>query len=73
MVKNPPANARERRHEFDPWVGKIPWSRKWQPTPVLLPAEFDGQRSRMGHRPWGHKEWGMTAQHRGQVGREGAE
>ena len=24
---------------FDPWVGKIPWRRKWQPTPVLLPGE----------------------------------
>ena len=69
MVKNPPANPRERRHEFDPWVGKIPWSRKWQSTPVLLPAEFDGQRSPMGHSPWGHKESGMTAQHTGAGGK----
>ena len=30
---------------FDPWVGKIPWRRKWQPTPVFLPGEFHGQRS----------------------------
>ena len=29
-----------RRHGFDPWVGKIPWSRKWQPTPVFLPGKF---------------------------------
>ena len=29
-----------RRHEFDPWVGKIPWSRKWQPTSVFLPEDF---------------------------------
>ena len=28
-----------------PWVGKIPWSRKWQPTPVFLPGESHGQRS----------------------------
>ena len=27
---------RSKRHRFDPWVGKIPWRRKWQPTPVFL-------------------------------------
>ena len=30
---------------FDPWVGKIPWSRKWQPTPGFLLGESHGQRS----------------------------
>ena len=47
-----------RRHErlmFNPWVGKIPWSRKWQPTPVLLPGESHGQRSLAGCGPWDHK------------------
>ena len=39
---------RHRRHEFDPWVGKIPWRRKWQPTPVFLLGEFHGQRSLAG-------------------------
>ena len=34
-----------RRREFDPWVRKIPWRRKWQPTPVLLPGRSHGQRS----------------------------
>ena len=34
-----------RRHRFDPWVRKIPWSRKWQPTPVFLPRKFRGQKS----------------------------
>ena len=34
-----------RRPGFDPWVGKIPWRRKWQPTPVLLPGKSHGQRS----------------------------
>ena len=34
-----------RRHEFNPWVGKIPWRRKWQPSPVFLPGKFHGQRS----------------------------
>ena len=33
---------------FDPWVGKIPWTRKWQPTPVFLPGESHGQRSLVG-------------------------
>ena len=32
-----------RRPGFDPWVGKIPWSRKWQPTPVFLPGKSHGQ------------------------------
>ena len=30
---------RHKRHRFDPWVGKIPWRRAWQPTPVFLPEE----------------------------------
>ena len=34
-----------RRPGFDPWVRKIPWRRKWQPTPVFLPGESHGQRS----------------------------
>ena len=33
-----------RRLGFNPWVGKIPWRRKWQPTPVFLPGESHGQR-----------------------------
>ena len=36
---------RARRHRFDFWVGKIPWRREWQPTPVFLPGEYHGQRS----------------------------
>ena len=47
---------RHKRHGFDPWVRKIPCSRKWQPTPVLLPGEFHGQGSLVGYSPWGHKE-----------------
>ena len=34
-----------RRPGFHPWVGKIPWRRKWQPTPVLLPRKSHGWRS----------------------------
>ena len=41
-----------RRQGFDPWVGKIPWRRKWQPTPVLLPEKFHGWRSLVGYSPW---------------------
>ena len=41
---------------FDPWVRKIPWSRKQQRTPVFLPGKFHGQRSLAGYIPWGHKK-----------------
>ena len=41
--------------EFHPWVRKIPWRRKWQPTPVFLPGASNGQRSLAGHSPWGHR------------------
>ena len=41
-----------RRHGFDPWVGKIPWRRAWQLTPVFLPGESPGQRSLVGCSPW---------------------
>ena len=42
------------------WVGKIPWRRKWQPTPVFLPRKSQGQRSLVGYSPWGHKESGTA-------------
>ena len=45
---------------FDPWVGNIPWRRKWQPTPVHLSAKSPGQRSLAGYSPWDHKELYMT-------------
>ena len=43
-----------------PGSGKIPWRRKWQPTPVLLPGESHGGRSLVGYSPWGRKESDMT-------------
>ena len=49
-----------RRPGFSPWFGKSSWRRKWQPTPVFLPAESHGQRSQAGYSPWGHKELDMT-------------
>ena len=51
-----------RRPYLDPWIGKIPWRRKWQPTPVLLPGKSHGQRSLIGYSPWGHKESDTTEQ-----------
>ena len=48
--------SQRRRPGLDPWVGKMPWRRKWQPTPVLLPRKFHRWRSLVGYRPWGRKE-----------------
>ena len=47
-VKNPPASAGDLRCRFDPWVGKIPCRRAWQPTPVFLPGESHEERSLAG-------------------------
>ena len=38
-----------RETRFDPWLGEIPWRRKWQSTPVLLPGKSHGQRSLVGY------------------------
>ena len=45
-----------------PWVGKIPWRRKWQPIPVFLPGKSQGQRDLVGYSPWGRTELD-TAEH----------
>ena len=45
---------------FNPWVGKIPWRRKWQPTPVFLPGKSHGWRSLAGCNPWGCKKLDKT-------------
>ena len=51
--------CQHRRCRFSSWVRKIPWRRKWQPTPVFfLPGESHGQRSLTGYSPWGHKRVG---------------
>ena len=59
MVKNLLAMQEIR---FDPWVGKTPWKREWQPTPVFLPEESHRQKSLACYSPWGHKESAMTEQ-----------
>ena len=48
------------RHGLDPWVGKTPWKRAWQLTPVFLPRESHGQRSLANYSPWVHTESDMT-------------
>ena len=51
---------RHKRLKLDPWVRKIPWSKKWQPTLVFLPGEPHEQRSLAGYGPWSHKESDTT-------------
>ena len=48
------------RPRFDPWVGKIRWRRKWQPTQIFLPGGSYGQRSLVGYSPWCPKKLDMT-------------
>ena len=51
-----------RRPNFDYWVGKMPWRRKWQSTPAFLPGKSHGQRSLAGYSPCNCKESDMTEQ-----------
>ena len=56
VVKNLPANAGDMKYGSNPWVRKIPRSRKWQLTPGFLPGKFQGQRNLAGYSPWSTKE-----------------
>ena len=47
---------RRKRRGFDPWISKIPWRRKWQPTPEFLPGKSHRQKTLAGFGPWDHKE-----------------
>ena len=49
-----------RRPGFIPWVGKIPWRRKWQPTAVFSPEESHGQKSLADYSSWGRQELDTT-------------
>ena len=62
VVESTHQRGRGRRLGFDPWVRRVPWSRKWQPTPVFLPRKHQGQRSLVGYRPWGRRESDTTEQ-----------
>ena len=53
-------HRRHKRRRFHPWVGKIFWKRKWQPTPVFLPGKLHGQKSLVSYSPWGHSVSDMT-------------
>ena len=59
-VNNPRAKAGDKG--LDPWVGKIPWRRKWKPTPVSLPGKSQGQRSLVSYSPWTGIESDTTKQ-----------
>ena len=52
--------SRHKRRGFDPWFGKMPQRRAWEPTPVLLPGESHGQKSLGGYSPRGHTELDPT-------------
>ena len=58
-LKNMTANSGDMRCRLIPQVGKIPWRRKWQPTPVFMPGEYHGQRNLEGYSPKGCKESDM--------------
>ena len=61
VVKNPSANAGDVRDaDSIPGLGRSSGGGEWQPTPVFLPGEYQGQRSLAGYSPWGCKESDMT-------------
>ena len=51
---------RPKRHRFNPWVGKTPWIKSRQPTPVFLSGESQGWGSLVGCHLWGRTESDMT-------------
>ena len=59
-MQNLPVQVDIKRRRFDPWIRKISWKRKWQPTPVLLSGESHRRRSLGGYSPWTHKESDTT-------------
>ena len=61
--KEPACQCRRcKRPRFYPWVGKIPWRRKWQPTLVFLPEKVHGKQNLAGYSPWSRKESDTTKQ-----------
>ena len=58
--KESACSAELQETQVQSWVGKIPWRRTWQPTPVFLLEESHGQRSLAGNSPWGSKELDTT-------------
>ena len=64
-VKNPPAVQQTQVDvgSIHPWVGKSPWRRKWQTTPVFLPGKSRGQRSQVGYSPT-QRSWTRLSAHK---------
>ena len=61
--KEPACQCRRyKRPGFDPWVGKSPRRREWQPTPEFLPGKSHGQRNLVGYSPWSRKQLDVTEQ-----------
>ena len=54
--------CQRRRLRFNPWVGKIPWRKKWQLTLEFLPVKFHGQRGLAGYSPWDRKSQTQLSQ-----------
>ena len=60
LLRGKESAYQSKRGRFNPWVRKIPWRRKWQPTQLCLPGESHGQRRLAGNSPWGLKESDVT-------------
>jgi len=56
-----PFHLQCRRHRVNPWVGKIPWRRAWQPIAVFLSGESHAESSLVGYSPKDCKESDTTA------------
>ena len=52
-----------RKHGFNPWIRKMPWSGKWKPTPVLLPGKFHAQKSLAYYMHGVVKSWAQLSMH----------
>ena len=59
-IKDLPVMQEMGRHGFNPWVGKIPWRKKWQLSPVFLSGESGEQRNLVGYSPRGLQDSDMT-------------
>ena len=62
VVKNLPVMQSCRRRRFDPWFGKMPWRRAWQPNLVYLLGDSRWTEEPGGYSPWDSKESDMTEQ-----------
>ena len=59
-VEDPPPSAGDKRHWYDPWVGKMPWRKAWQSTQAFLPGKSHAQRRVKGYSPYGRNESDTT-------------